>query len=190
MWHNDKGMQVLIDEVKRKYPGIVVYTIGDAAHAQRTSDHNPDSNGIVHAADFMIGKAFTKTAAELLARALTTQADKRAKYVIWNRRISTRTAGWKWVGYTGTNPHTDHVHVSVNSDHPNDTDPWNIGPDRPILVRGDRGDAVKTVQRAIGVRADGIFGPDTERAVIRYQKQHKLMADGIVGPATWAVIDG
>ncbi|MGM0804673.1 MAG: peptidoglycan recognition protein family protein [Bacillota bacterium] len=44
---------------------------------------------------------------------------------------------------------------------------------------------IKRVQQAVGVEADGIFGPKTESAVKAYQKRKKLKQDGIVGPATW-----
>jgi peptidoglycan hydrolase-like protein with peptidoglycan-binding domain len=33
--------------------------------------------------------------------------------------------------------------------------------------------------------ADGIFGKRTKNAVIAFQKQFGLSADGIIGPATW-----
>jgi hypothetical protein len=53
-----------------------------------------------------------------------------------------------------------------------------------VLKRGDRGDAVRQVQRALGVGADGVFGPQTELAVKRFQKREGLAVDGVVGPAT------
>jgi hypothetical protein len=43
---------------------------------------------------------------------------------------------------------------------------------------------VRRLQRALGVAADGVFGPQTQRAVKRFQRRHGLTADGIVGPVT------
>jgi len=43
---------------------------------------------------------------------------------------------------------------------------------------------VRALQRAVGVAADGVFGPATERALRRWQRKHGLVADGIAGPQT------
>jgi peptidoglycan hydrolase-like protein with peptidoglycan-binding domain len=48
--------------------------------------------------------------------------------------------------------------------------------------------AVKQLQSALHVTADGDFGPATEAAVRRLQARHGLSVDGVVGPATWSVI--
>ena len=53
-----------------------------------------------------------------------------------------------------------------------------------IVKRGDRGSAVRAIQRQLGITADGVFGPMTERAVKRFQRRHGLVPDGIVGPLT------
>jgi peptidoglycan hydrolase-like protein with peptidoglycan-binding domain len=53
-----------------------------------------------------------------------------------------------------------------------------------MLKRGDRGPAVRILQRRLGITADGVFGPITERAVKRYQRRHGLVPDGVVGPIT------
>ena len=47
-----------------------------------------------------------------------------------------------------------------------------------------RGSDVRQLQRALGVGADGVFGPVTERALKRWQRSHGLVADGIAGPNT------
>lgn len=56
------------------------------------------------------------------------------------------------------------------------------------LRKGDRGEDVKTLQKALGIPADGIFGSGTEKAVIAYQKSKGLTADGVVGAKTWAAL--
>jgi N-acetyl-anhydromuramyl-L-alanine amidase AmpD len=58
----------------------------------------------------------------------------------------------------------------------------------PTLRRGSTGDPVKTIQAKVGVAADGTFGAQTEAAVRVFQRQHNLVPDGIVGPATWTAI--
>src|SRR5687768_12521574 len=58
----------------------------------------------------------------------------------------------------------------------------------PTLERGDRGPAVRSLQRLLGIRADGVFGAGTLRAVKRFQRRHQMRVDGVVGPATWRVL--
>jgi hypothetical protein len=53
-----------------------------------------------------------------------------------------------------------------------------------MLKRGDRGSAVAILQRRLGIAADGVFGPLTERAVKRFQRRRGLVPDGVVGPIT------
>jgi Transglycosylase-like domain/Putative peptidoglycan binding domain len=57
-----------------------------------------------------------------------------------------------------------------------------------VVKRGDHGDAVRKIQSALGVAADGEFGPVTERAVKRFQRRKGLVVDGIVGPQTRAAL--
>jgi cell wall-associated NlpC family hydrolase len=53
-----------------------------------------------------------------------------------------------------------------------------------MLRRGSEGAGVAAVQRALGIPADGVFGPQTRAAVRRFQRAHGLEVDGIVGPIT------
>lgn len=54
---------------------------------------------------------------------------------------------------------------------------------------GNRGDDVKELQKALYVSADGIFGNITRNAVINFQKNNDLVADGIVGAKTLAKLE-
>lgn len=59
-----------------------------------------------------------------------------------------------------------------------------------VLLRvGSRGAAVKQLQEALSIGADGIFGKGTEKAVMEFQKKNGLDADGMAGPATLAKMD-
>lgn len=56
------------------------------------------------------------------------------------------------------------------------------------LKKGMSGEEVKTLQRALGVNDDGIFGVMTDGAVKDFQRSRQLVADGIVGAKTWAAL--
>jgi peptidoglycan hydrolase-like protein with peptidoglycan-binding domain len=60
--------------------------------------------------------------------------------------------------------------------------------DGRLLRVGSRGQAVAWAQRALAVSADGVFGPQTRRAVRAFQARHGLEVDGIVGPQTRAAL--
>src|SRR5215210_475112 len=55
----------------------------------------------------------------------------------------------------------------------------------PLRV-GSQGDLVAHVQTKLGVASDGIFGPQTDAAVRKYQLAAGLDVDGIVGLSTWS----
>jgi putative chitinase len=71
--------------------------------------------------------------------------------------------------------------VSIVEDAGNDDfDVDDIG----VLRKGCRGEGVKMMQEALGIGADGVFGPGTERALKEWQASKGLTVDGIAGPAT------
>lgn len=179
-------------------------TIGDAAHSARKSDHNPDTGGVVRAIDFTHDPK-NGMDAEKLAAALIASKDPRIKYIIWNKRILAGKNGpsaWKWRAYSGSNPHTKHIHISVVAGKAGEAGTkWRLDleaiPDpsapaadsRPLLKRGSSGEAVKSVQRILGVTpVDGKFGKATEDAVKYFQYVKSLPVDGRVGPYTWAAL--
>jgi hypothetical protein len=53
---------------------------------------------------------------------------------------------------------------------------------------GSGATGVAALQRALGIEADGIYGPKTRRAVRRFQRAHGLAVDGIAGPRTLAAL--
>lgn len=59
-----------------------------------------------------------------------------------------------------------------------------------LLKKGNSSKDVQTLQRALHLLDDGIFGQMTEDAVKEFQKSHGLNVDGIVGDKTWAAICG
>ena len=70
--------------------------------------------------------------------------------------------------------------AEVNDDDDNDMDVSDIG----TLRKGSKGEGVKMMQEALGIGADGSFGPGTERALKAWQAANGLTADGIAGPMT------
>jgi len=71
------------------------------------------------------------------------------------------------------------------------TTPTPVHPDG--LVLGDTGAKVRAMQVRLGVhghavRADGVFGPVTDRAVRAFQHDARLRVDGIVGAKTHAAL--
>jgi hypothetical protein len=57
---------------------------------------------------------------EIAAYVLANRVRLNVTYIIWNRRIASANSSppWSWRSYTGSNPHTDHVHVSFQTTGP------------------------------------------------------------------------
>jgi len=90
--------------------------LGDYRHSTRTSDHNPDKQGIVRAIDIdrdLSGKAKPDLMPDLADQIrLCAKSDKRISYIIFNGKIASPRMGWRWRKYSGINPHTKHCHIS------------------------------------------------------------------------------
>lgn len=162
--------------------------IGDWEHQQTVSDHNPDDNGVVHARDVdKDGIHIPTVLACMLVHPST-------RYVIFNRKMYHVKNGFKPVRYTGSNPHTGHLHVSIEHTDKarNNKSVWmfvSSAPQWPQLKLGMREYFVAELQAYLNGHGgalvlDGDFGPATDKAVRSFQKAKAIKVDGVVGPQT------
>jgi hypothetical protein len=104
--------------------------LGDYRHSTRTSDHNPDKQGIVRAIDIdrdLSGKAKPDLMPDLADQIrLCAKSDKRISYIIFNGKIASSRMGWRWRKYSGINPHTKHCHISFTPKGDTDGSFFNI----------------------------------------------------------------
>jgi peptidoglycan hydrolase-like protein with peptidoglycan-binding domain len=136
-------------------------------------------------------------------------------YIIWNHKM------WRaydpargWAAYTGSVPHTDHIHFSFSWDGAYARTSWWTGkalttidlgpkattpspttpPTTPaavysILVVGATGPDVVLAQKVIGATPDGIFGPQTQAALRTWQASHGVKVTGQLDAATWGAME-
>lgn len=206
-WRVANSLDKLLSQINAKWPTRDKSSdgsIGDSAHASRSSDHNPwVDDGVVTARDYTHDPAhgFDSYA---FADHLRETKDSRIKYVISNSRIfSSETSPWVWRKYSGSNPHDHHVHVSVMPEKKlyDSVAEWDIGEGvtpsehpikptgRPTTKKGDTGYNVEYLQRMLGIPDKGVFDEATEHAVIEFQKRFGLVPDGRVGPYTWRQLE-
>lgn len=108
-WRLARSLEQLKAEVLERWPGTTIWSIGDSSHRARASDHNPNPQGVVCAIDIVGLPQATEVYDHLLSR-----RDYRTKYVIHQRRIFNQyVSPWRERNYSGSNPHNNHVHVSV-----------------------------------------------------------------------------
>jgi hypothetical protein len=131
-WRLAPCLVALMQETDRLYPNRSEASdgsIGDSAHRQRQSDHNP-SYGWVCAVDITDDKAHGCDT-DRLAQQLIARRDPRVKQIIWNRMTvksfySNGHPAWRPYPYTGENPHYAHTHISCHNTTTarNDLRPW------------------------------------------------------------------
>jgi hypothetical protein len=117
-WRLARSLVQLRDEVDDRWPArskISDGTIGDAAHAARPSDHNPNPFGVVRALDITAVGIDPDWYAEhiRLLGATGYRPLRNHGYVIFDHRTASERSSWRWVPYTGLSAHTHHIHVSV-----------------------------------------------------------------------------
>lgn len=134
-----KSLTRLRSDFDRRFPSRYKHSdgwIGDAAHAQNKSGHNPDdtsgskpeytdpdSKAEVRAIDVDkdLNDSRGVTMQQCADALISNERDrKRLAYVIFNRKIASQSNGWRWETYTGSNPHTEHLHASGDPDYDED----------------------------------------------------------------------
>lgn len=154
--------------------------IGDAAHQRSKSDHNPDELGRVRAVDLTASGRRGARLAETAIAAMKRRGQK--GYVIHAYRIANPSVlGGAWRRYSGSNPHTHHVHVSVHTQLTS-TARWGVVRLSPPRVSGilDR-HTITLLQALVGARVDGVMGKET---IGKLQRLVGAEADGLMGPIT------
>jgi hypothetical protein len=135
-WRVARSLDVLLDEINSIAPGRSKASdgaIGDRAHAASASDHNPNNANVVCARDFTHDPG-SGADMDRISRRIVAILPPALKYIIWDRRIWSRSrAADGWRPYSGSNPHTRHMHVSVgegpdgHSTGPyDDSSPWGL----------------------------------------------------------------
>ena len=190
--------------------------VGDQRHQDEVSDHNPDETGSVpirdsdrtnevHAIDVdddlrESDLTMEKVVQFLLGRCRS-GAERRLRYIIYNRRIWSASSGWVQKTYTGASPHTEHAHFSAsyNAGLEASTASWGLiaefGGNAMLVKKGEKSDEVKFWQVGLadlGYKPgaiDGDYGPTMEAAVNAFRKAHDVGPLAAVDPWTgWAII--
>jgi len=155
-------------------------SIGDTAHQQEVSDHNPDETGSVpihdadhvnevHAIDVDIdlrepGLTMETVVQFLLARCRN-GSEKRLRYIIYNRRIWEADNNWKQATYTGTSAHTEHAHFSASYDSNREasTASWHLEDIPVALTAADKTWITNTIRAEVAKVAGEVWAYQLER---------------------------
>lgn len=198
-WRNSRATLALVDELDDIFPKRSRRsdgTKGDAAHAARTSDHNPwvpdpagIVSGVVTAVDLTDDDLAGADMRKLVHWLTTASRDPRIKYLIHEGKIysSYKTSSypaWAARPYSGPNGHFKHLHVSVNPEphHFDNGRPWGISA------------AFRTP--APTLRPKPFIGPSKLRLYSEGQQVKEVQRrtggagaiDGIYGPRTAAAV--
>lgn len=132
-WKLAPALAALISDVNQEWPDrdkSYDGTIGDAAHAARKSEHNPNRDPEDDVPDGYVTAADITSAGVNVDRLINAMVnDPRTWYVIHAGVIRSRTYGFTHRAYTGADPHAHHIHISLmqNAKACNDTADWLAG---------------------------------------------------------------
>lgn len=200
-WILTRGLATVRSEFDATFPGrdkTSDGSVGDLAHQESKSGHNPDRTGN---AEYRDGDSLDEVRAidvdrdlrssvtmEQVVQYLVIRARSGVyvpfRYIIFNRRIWSRSDGWTTHTYTGANPHDKHAHFS--GDYTQTADGWTgslglsalTGEGSMLVQKGDSGEQVKFWQyilKDLGHdpgEIDGDYGPKTEAAQNAFRAAH------------------
>lgn len=148
--------------------------IGDPAHQQRVSDHNDDEVGKVpirdadtkhevHALDLDTDLRTPGLTMEMVVQHVVARcrsgAEKRLRYVIYNKRIWEASNGWRQRAYTGDSPHTEHAHFSASYDTAREADSrsWQLEEIPVALTEADKKWLAAQIDKAATAAAERVW---------------------------------
>jgi len=92
----------------------------------------------------------------------------------------------QWTDHGGYDESAIYDSTWPGGSNPTPTPPSPTPTNQHILVPGV---SVQQVQAKVGVARDGIWGPNTQTAVVTFQQAANITADGIVGNQTWSCMN-
>lgn len=205
-WVLTRGLVRVRAEFNTVFPGrdkASDGSVGDLAHQSGLSGHNPDRTG---RAEFRDGDSLDEVRAidvdrDLVPGSATDWMERvvqylvrRARagvyipfeYIIYKRRIWSRSDGWVTRTYNGSNAHDKHAHFSGRWSQAGDNWAGSLGlaslrstssEDDMFAVFGDTGNAVRYLQYRLNnlgyaVTADAVYGDQTARALAAMVKDY------------------
>lgn len=192
------GLGAVMPWVKTAAEAIAAQTGITKVYGFRTIEQNNAAGGVRNS-DHLTGLAVDFPGSTAQGNVMSTYAVANAKalgvkYVIWNKRIN-YVDGKGWRTYSGTNPHTDHVHVSFKASAPAKSladKIYDAATGLPLIggVIDKAGDAVDTVTDAAGTVGDiaDALNPTTwadnaQKVAVRLVIVSAGLAIGVLGVA-------
>jgi len=171
------SLRRLFSEIDGSWPNRDRRTDGwyRAPSAGKSVGHNPGARGLVHAIDVDRDGIDPSWIINHIARSGAMY------YIIWDRRVWSTKTGWDGHRYTGSNPHTDHMHIEIyqTTSAENFAGGWGIGVTQGIGVAGGTG----TSSGMGGSVSQGISAVDPRNAQDAIITSGNLF--GVLAAAMW-----